>query len=180
MLPKYKQIISSKWFSTSNLSDFYPLVFILRSIVLFHNWTHIQQKSWWNTCRPNICLILPRFTSHIKCAPLPTPSAGSSGTPLTVEPNKKGARVPDFLLLPGSPYHLRCFHSSAALLCRFNVMQLLWLDNTEACHLCCCFRSSAILHKSFPTVLLLLSWSACLAEGPGPCYLCTLTIGWCR
>ena len=122
---------------------------------------------------------LPNFTafyiSHQVCTP-PHPQCGELRHPLTVEPNKKGARVPDFLQLPGPPYHLRCFHSSAVLLCRFIVMQLLWLHNTEACHLCCCFRSNAILHKAFP-IALLLSWSACLAEGPGPCYLCTLIIG---
>ena len=30
----------------------------------------------------------------------------------------------------------------------------------------------------FLLLLLLLSWSACLAEGPGPCYLCKLIMHW--
>ena len=61
-------------------------------------WTSVQHISDKTACwniRPNICLILPCFTAHQAHTP---PPAGRA-PPLTVEPDKKRGKVPDFLSL---------------------------------------------------------------------------------
>ena len=49
----------------------------------------------WNIW-PNICLILPCFTAH----QIHTPPPARRAPPLTVEPDKKRGKVPDFLFVP--------------------------------------------------------------------------------